>query len=70
MLQHRQRKGQAQNVYNQCLDYLNMQMQPFRALPRFKWMELEIFSWAEVQSFIRYLSKKGADTDDTKCFDH
>jgi hypothetical protein len=58
-----------QNLYDQCLDYLNMQMQPFKEFSCFKWMELETISWEEVESSIRYLSKKGVNIDDTKCFD-
>jgi hypothetical protein len=46
-----------------------MQMEPFKEFSCFKWMEPETFSWEKLESSIRYLPKKGVNTDDTKCFD-
>ena len=58
-----------QAVYESCLEYLDMWIQPFKEFSVFGWLDFEDMSWDAVESCIQYLEKKGVKIDDSKCFD-
>ena len=58
------------NLYERCLEYLCKSMKLMGEFTCFKWMTLnEIPSWKDVEPCLEYLTGKGVDMDNAKCFD-
>ena len=56
------------NLNERCCP--NKSMKSMKKFACFKWMTLkEIPSWKDVEPCLEYLTGKGVDVDDAKCFD-
>lgn len=56
-------------LYDGCLEYLNMWVQPFSEFSCFRWLDFTNVLWTDVEESIKFLLERNIEIDDEKCFD-